>query len=70
MAARLEGGCYEKYFFMCFLVCKGLSNNEVGVARGAPYFRKYGGELVSKTGDFVKEKTGGLLPLNDSVPDF
>ena len=28
--------------------------------QGAPSFRRYGRELVSKTGDFVKEKLGGL----------
>ena len=28
--------------------------------QGASYFRRYGRELASKTGDFVKEKLGGL----------
>ena len=27
--------------------------------QGAPFFRRYGRELVSKTGDFVEEKLGG-----------
>ena len=45
---------------MHFLVCKGLSIDDVGVSRDTPYFRRYGRELVSKTGDFVKEKLGGL----------
>ena len=28
--------------------------------QGAEYLRRYGRELASKTGDFVKEKLGGL----------
>ena len=46
-----------------FLVCKGLlllSNDDVGVWQGASYFGRYGRELVSKIGDFVKKrKVGG-----------
>ena len=60
MAARLEEGCYEEHFFMCFLVCKGLSNNEVGGWQGAPYFRRYGRELVSKQAISLKIRWGGL----------
>ena len=57
MAARQEEGrAVEKIEFTYFLVCKGLllllllllSHDDVGVARGIPYFRRYGRELVSK----------------------
>ena len=33
MAARQEEGRYEAQLFVFFLVCKGLSNYDVGVAR-------------------------------------
>ena len=59
--SRHEEGCYEKNAFAYFLVCEGVSNDDVGVARvhrisGERYDRM----LVSKTGDFVREKLGGL----------
>ena len=44
---------------MCFLVCKGLSNNEVGGWQGAPYFRRYGRELVSKQAISLRIRWGG-----------
>ena len=34
--------------------------------QGSPYFWRYRRELVIKTGDFVKEKLGGI-PKNDST---
>ena len=34
MAARYEERCYETIIWKCFLVCKGLSNDDVGVASG------------------------------------
>ena len=44
----------------CFLVCKGRSNDDVGVATGIVFSGKTARELVFKTGgDFVKEKLGG-----------
>ena len=47
-----------------FLVCKGLSIDDVGEGvvwcRGTPYCRRYDREGVGfETGDFVKEKLGG-----------
>ena len=41
-----------------FLVCNGLSNNEVGVARGTVYQEIRPGAGF-KTGHFVEEKLGG-----------
>ena len=59
MAARQEEGCYEKNIFTCFFVCKLLSNDDVGVAR-ATVFQEIRPNVDFKTGDFVKEKLGGL----------
>ena len=55
----------RKYLHACFVACKGLSNDDVGVARGAVLFQEIwpGGGL--KTDDFVPEKLGGLA-LKDS----
>ena len=45
-----------------FLLAKGLSNDVVGTAKGAPpYCSRYGLDLVFKTGDFVKEKLVGKV---------
>ena len=43
--------------FTWFLVCKGLSNDDVGVQR-APHFRRCGRGLVSKPATLL-EKVGG-----------
>ena len=43
----------------CFLVCKGLSIDGVGVSRGA-VFQEIRPGAGFETGDFVKEKLGGL----------
>ena len=37
----------KKNIFVYVLGCKGLSNEDIEVAR-APYFRRYGRELISK----------------------
>ena len=59
MAARHEEGCYEKIqFFTYFIVCKGLSNYDVGGTRGTVSHDIWPGAGF-KTGDFVKEKLGG-----------
>ena len=42
-----------------FLVCKGPSNDDVGVARGTVFQEVRPGPGF-KTDDFVKEKLGGL----------
>ena len=42
-----------------FFVCKGLSNDDVGAARST-VFQEVRPGAGSKTGDFVKEKLGGL----------
>ena len=65
MAARHEEACYEKkhpHTFSC--LPEGLSNHDVGVARGIVFQETRPGAGF-KTGDFVKEKLGGL-PWNDS----
>ena len=59
VAARYDEGCYEKNILKHFLVCKGLSNDDVGVARGI-VFQEIRPGAGCKTGDFVKEKLEGL----------
>ena len=44
---------------MYFLVCKGLSNDDVGLARDTA-FQEIRPEAGFKTGDFFKEKLAGL----------
>ena len=44
---------------ICFLVCESLSNDDAGVPRG-PEFQEVRPGAGFKTGDFVKEKLGGL----------
>ena len=58
MAARHEEGCYGKKIITYDLVCKGLSNDDVGVARGAVLQELRPGAGF-KTGGFVEEKLGG-----------
>ena len=56
-----EGMHDEKISSMYFFFyAKGLPNGDVGVATGTQYFRRYSRELVSRTGDIVKKKLGGL----------
>ena len=59
MAARQEGGRYESQLFVYVLVCKGLSDDDVGVAWGtvSEEIRPAAGV---KTSDLVIEKIGGL----------
>ena len=59
MAARHEEGCYEKSICIHDLVCGGLSNDDVWVVRDT-VFQKIRPGAGFKTGDFVKEKLGGL----------
>ena len=48
-----------------FLVCEGLSNDDVGVAMGT-LFQEVRPWAAFKTDDFVKGKSG-RLPWNDSL---
>ena len=50
----------KKIISICCLVCRGLSSDDVGVARSAVFqeVRPTGAGL--KTSDFVKEKLRGL----------
>ena len=59
VAARYEETCYKQDTFTYFLVCKGLSINDVGVARGTVFqeVRVWAG---FKTDEFGEEKLGGL----------
>ena len=59
MAARHEEGCYEKKSLMYSLACAGLSNDDVGVARGTVFQEVRPGDGL-KISDFVGEKLGGL----------
>ena len=56
MAARHEEGSHENKILTDFLVWKGLSNDDVGVARITAGIIRAG----FKTGDFVKVKLGWL----------
>ena len=58
MTPRHEEGCYEKDLFKYFLVCEGLSNDGVEVAKGAVFQEIWPGAGF-QTGGFVEEKLGG-----------
>ena len=59
VAARHEERCFAKSIFVYFLFGKGLSNDDVGVARGAIFQEKsYGGKLVSKPAISLKKCCG------------
>ena len=57
MAARLEKGCFEETILTYFLVCKGLSNDDVGVA-GVAVFQEIRPGVGFETGDVVEERFG------------
>ena len=59
MAALQEEGRYETQFFEYVLGCKGLLNDDVGVARGT-VFEEIRPGAGFKTSDVVKEKLRGL----------
>ena len=44
---------------VCFLLCKGLSNDDVGVARGTVLQEVRPG-IGFESGDFFEEKWGGV----------
>ena len=64
MAARRDERLHEKYNICICFACKGLSNDDVGGARGT-VLKEIRPGAGFKTGDFVKEVLGGL-PQNDS----
>ena len=66
MASSHEEECYANNIFTYFFVCKGPSNDVVGVAMGTVFQKKISPRAGFKTGDFVTEKLGGL-PFNDSL---
>ena len=55
----MRKGSVERKVSIYFLVCKGLSNDGVGVARGTVFQEARPGAGFT-TGDFVKEKLGGV----------
>ena len=60
MAARHEEGLYMKNtIFIFFFACKGLSNDEIGGARGT-VFQEIRWRAGFETGDFVKQMLGEL----------
>ena len=61
MAARHEEGCYGMHFSMHFLVCRGLSNDDVGVARGTVSQETRPGAGVSKPAISSKKNVGGAI---------
>ena len=58
VADRHKKECHEKVSSKCILVCKGLSNDGVGVASGT-VFQEIRPGAGFKTGYFVNEKCGG-----------
>ena len=58
MAARHKKDTVETTYPYIFLVCKGLSINDVGVGWGS-VFQEIRPGARSKTGDIFKEKLGG-----------
>ena len=69
MVARHEEGCYENAIFTFFLVCEGLSTNQSTTSgwRGSPFFRRYGGELISKPAISLKKSWGGYSSKTHST---
>ena len=62
MAARHEEGCDEQNILICFLVRKGLLNDDVEGARGTTaVFQEIRPGSGAKSGDFVEEKLGGAI---------
>ena len=59
MATRHEERYHERNISMYFLVCKGRSNDVVGIATGTGFQALRPGAGF-KTGDFVEEKLAGL----------
>ena len=60
VAARYEEGCYEKHLLrICSCSRMTVDRSHVGVAKGTLFqeIRPWAG---FKTGDFVKDKSGGL----------
>ena len=57
MAARHEEGCDLIKVSIHVLVCHGLSNNDLGVARGI-VFQELRPGAGFQTGDYVREKLG------------
>ena len=56
MATLHDEGCHEKSILANVLVCKGLSNDDVGAERGAVFQGRYGRELVSKLTISLKKR--------------
>ena len=65
MAASREEGCYEKSILKHFHVYKGLSNDDVGVARGTVFSGDTAGSW-SQNRRFRSTIVGGGLPQDDS----
>ena len=61
MPARHEEGRYEKYIFMYFLACKGLSSNDVGVERGAVFLEIRSGAGFGKSDLSLLKSCGGYV---------
>ena len=53
-----KGSCEKNYIFTYFLACEGLSDDDVGVARGT-LFQEIRPGAGFNAGDFTKETLGG-----------
>ena len=65
--SRHQKGCDENNAFVYLVACKGLPNDDVGVARGAA-FQEIQAGVGFKTGDFVKPKFGGAAVVRLGPP--
>ena len=68
MAALHEEGCYEKKRLRkCFYLQRTIYRTMTSGRKGAPYFRRYGWELVSKPTISSKKSWGGATvePLHE-----
>ena len=68
MAARQEEGRNESQLFVYVVVCKWLSNDNVGVAWGTVFEEIWPGAGF-KTGDFVKNGWGGYRRTTPTICD-
>ena len=59
MVARHEEGCFYQKVSAYFIVCKGLSSDDVGIPRDT-MFQEIRPGAGFKTGDFVQEALGGV----------
>ena len=60
----------KKKSFRLVLVCEELSNDDLGMARGERYCRRYGRELVSKPAISLKKSWGATVVRLETRVNF